>query len=74
MIKLEVTETYRAETEQEAKAFIESVRDEAYDENYTLHKYSSMKKEKKAKGEIIDEGYEVKVVKVYAKFWEAVEE
>lgn len=55
------TEVYRIDTENEAKAFIESQKERA--ENYVVSKYSSEYKEKKAKGEVIDSWFRVTIVK-----------
>jgi hypothetical protein len=55
------TEVYRIDTENEAKAFIESQKERA--ENYVVSKYSSEYKEKKTKGEVIDSWFRVTIVK-----------
>lgn len=70
MIKLKVTEEYRVDTELEAKAAMEGFRNEATQEGYVLNSCGYTRKEKKAKGEIIDEGYLIKVVKTYGGFWD----
>ena len=54
-----VTETYRVDTEEEAARLIEEAKD---NNTYTLSKYSSVHKERKQKGEIIDE-YQVVTAK-----------
>ena len=54
------TEVYRVDNEESAAALI----DEA-ETKYILAKYSSVKKEKKAKGEIVDEWYQVTLVKKF---------
>lgn len=64
---LNVVETYRADTEEESKSLIE---DAKADSSFILSKYSSEHKEKKAKGEVIDECYIVKLTKVYSDLWE----
>lgn len=64
---LNVVETYRANTEEEAKSLIEEAK---ADSSFILSKYSSEHKEKKSKGEIIDECYIVKLTKVYSDLWE----
>lgn len=64
---LNVVETYRANTEEEAKSLIEEAK---ADSSFILSKYSSEHKEKKAKGEVIDECYIVKLTKVYSDLWE----
>ena len=73
MIALKVVEEYRAETEQEVKDMNERFKSEAHSEGYVLSAFSYTKKEKKSKGEIIDEGYLVKVTKVYGGFWDGLE-
>lgn len=70
---LKVTEEYRAESEQEVKEMNEQFKTEAKSEGYILNAFSYTKKEKKAKGEIVDEGYLVKVAKVYGGFWDGLE-
>lgn len=64
---LNVVETYRADTEEEAKSLIEEAK---ADSSFILSKYSSEHKEKKSKGEIVDECYVVKLTKVYSDLWE----
>lgn len=73
MILLKVTEEYRAETEQEVKEISEKFRTEAREKGYILNSLSYTKKEKKSKGEIIDEGYLIKVQKVYGGFWDGLD-
>ena len=70
---LKVVEEYRAESEQEAKEMNEQFKNEAKSEGYILNAFSYTKKEKKSKGEIIDDGYLVKVAKVYGGFWDGLE-
>lgn len=72
MSRVEIkTEThYRIDTEDEVKAFIEEVKAGARAEGYTLAGYSSTVKQKKSKGEVVDEGRLVKVTKVFNDFWE----
>lgn len=67
----EVTEKYRIDNETEAKAFIEEQKKDA---NYALKKYSSERKERKAKGEIVDEWMQVILVKTFNDPKEPVEE
>ena len=66
----QVIESYRIDTEEEVQAFNDQLKDEAIEEGYVLKSYSYTLKEKKAKGEVIDSAYAVKVVKEYAPFWE----
>ena len=70
---LKVVEEYRAESEQEVKEMNEQFKTEAKSEGYILNAFSYIKKEKKSKGEIIDDGYLVKVAKVYGGFWDGLE-
>lgn len=67
----EVTEKYRIDTESEAKAFIE---EQKKSENYSIKKYSSERKERKIKGEIVDEWMQVTLVKIFNDPKEPVEE
>lgn len=59
---IQTVETYRADTETEAKGVIEEAKSAG---EYTLTKYSSEKKEVKAKGEVIDEYYKVTLTKFF---------
>lgn len=59
---LKTTEEHRADSESEAAALINAAK---ADNRYILSKYSSVKKERKAKGEIIDEYFIVTLVKVF---------
>lgn len=70
---LKVTEEYRAESEHEVKEMNEQFKEKAKAEGYILNAFSYTKKEKKAKGEVIDDGYLVKVAKVYGGFWDGLE-
>lgn len=70
---LKVVEEYRAESEQEAKEMNEQFKTEAKSEGYILNAFSYTKKEKKKSGDIIDDGYLVKVAKVYGGFWDGLE-
>jgi hypothetical protein len=70
---LKVVEEYRAESEQEVKEMNERFKTEARTEGYMLNAFSYTKKEKKSKGEVVDEGYLVKVAKVYGGFWDGLE-
>lgn len=67
---LKVTAEYRVESEEEAKQMNEDFKKEAREQGYTLNSFAYTRKEKKSKGEIIDDGYLVKVVKVYGGFWD----
>ena len=59
---LKVTEEHRADSELEAAELINSAK---ADTRSILSKYSSVHKERKAKGEIIDEYFIVTLVKVF---------
>lgn len=50
----------------------EDFKQEAKKSGYILTSFSYTKKEKKSKGDIIDEGYLVKVVKTYGGFWDGL--
>ena len=67
---LKVTAEYRVESEEEAKQMNEDFKKEAKEQGYVLNSFAYTRKEKKSKGEIIDEGYLIKVVKVYGGFWD----
>lgn len=67
---LKQTEEYRADTEEEAKEIMEKFRAEAPSKGYTLGASGYTYKTKKAKGEIIDEAWVVKVVKVIGGVWD----
>ena len=56
------TEVYRVDDEASAASLIEKAK---HDSMYELSKYSSVKKEKKQKGEIIDEWYQVSLTKKF---------
>ena len=73
MRMLKVTAEYRAESEEEAKQMNEDFKSEAKEKGYVLNSFAYTKKEKKSKGEIIDDGYLVKVVKVYGGFWDGLD-
>lgn len=70
---LKVVEEYRAESEQEVKEMNEKFKNDAKVEGYILNAFSYTKKEKKKGGDIIDDGYLVKVAKVYGGFWDGLE-
>ena len=59
---IQTVETYRADTEAEAQGIITEAKAAG---EYTLTKYTSEKKEVKAKGEVIDEYYKVALTKVF---------
>jgi hypothetical protein len=53
---------YIVDTEEQAKALIE---EEKKSKEYIVGSYQSTKKQKKQKGEIVEEWYAVKVVRIY---------
>lgn len=63
-------ETYRVDSEEEAKDFIEKNKKA---NEYTLTKYASEHKEKKAKGEVVDEWIRVTLTKVFNEEAEPIE-
>ena len=67
---LKVTAEYRVESEEEAKQMNEDFKKEVREQGYVLNSFAYTRKEKKSKGDIVDEGYLVKVVKVYGGFWD----
>ena len=69
-VLLNRTDVYRVDTEEEVKQAIEEAKEEAEEQGYVLKGYSSKLKEKKSKGEVIDEGYEVTFKVEYNTFWE----
>ena len=62
---ISVVEQYRFDTEEEATRFIEECKEDAETHGYTLKSYSSTKKEKKAKGEVVDEWIRFEVTKLF---------
>jgi hypothetical protein len=74
MILIENTEQYRLDSEEEVTEFIEKAKAIAAEKGYTIKSYSSTKKQRKRKGEVIAEGYLVKITKSYESFWDEVVE
>lgn len=66
---IDEVKTYRVDTEEEVKEFINQCKREANEEGYILQSYSSTLKEKKSKGEVIDSGFSVKISKKFNDFW-----
>ena len=60
---IEVTENYRVDSEKEAAALIEEAKQNQ--KQYSLSKYSSVQKERKSKGEVIDSWYRVSLTKKF---------
>lgn len=69
MLRLEVTEKWRVENQEEAEAFIKTSREAGAKEGYDLTKASYTHKEKTAKGEVIDMCEIVSLTKVYNTVW-----
>lgn len=69
MIKLKITEEWRAETEEEAKSFMESMAENGKRDGYTVGSNGYTVKQKKKSGEVVEEGYLVKITKIYDSFW-----
>lgn len=67
---LDITEQYRVDTEEEVKDFIEEIKENGVQEGYIVKNYSSSFKEKKSKGETVDQGYLLKITKSFNTFWE----
>lgn len=59
---ISTVETYRVDSEAEAAALIEEAKKS---HKYTLAKYSSVYKERKQKGEVIDAWHRVSLTKVF---------
>lgn len=60
---LKRTEEFKCYTEIEAQELIEKIKDDPDNEGYEIVSYKTVKKEKKQKGEIIDEWYVVTTTK-----------
>lgn len=57
-----VVETYRLPNEEAVKVFLEELKQ---DPNFTVAKYTSQKKERKQKGEVVDEWVRFSVTKLF---------
>lgn len=57
-----VTETYRLANDKEVETFIQELKQ---DSSFEIAKYSSTKKEKKSKGEVVDEWIRFEVTKLF---------
>lgn len=66
---LKVTEEYRADSEVEAKEAMETFRANAAKEGYQVIKSGYTYKQKKSKGDIVDEAWIVSVTKEYGGIW-----
>lgn len=67
---LKQTEEYRTDSEEEAIHVIESYKKDAEEKGYILGASGYTYKTKKAKGEIIDEAWVVKITKVIGGVWD----
>lgn len=70
MKTLKVTTEARAYSEEEAKEYIDNFRSKAGEDGYLAGAASFIYKTKKKKGDIISDGYLVKVTKIYNDFWD----
>lgn len=70
MRQLKVTEEFRAESEEEAKAAVEKYQKEGLEKGFSIIKWSADYKTKKSKGEIIDSGYLLKITRQLSDFWD----
>lgn len=68
--KIQITEIYRIDTENEVQNFIEEQKASAEEQGYIFKSCSYTLKEKKSKGDIIDSAYQVKITKDFNSFWE----
>ena len=66
---ISTTEKYRIDTEDEVNDFIAEEKEKANEEGYTIKAYSSTVKQKKKKGEIIDEACLVTITKEFVVFF-----
>ena len=70
MKKLKTTIEVRCYSEEEAKDFIENFRKKSHEEDYTVGANGYTYKSKKSKGEIVEEGWLCKCVKIHEDFWD----
>lgn len=70
MTILENTRKIRVETENDATELINKYRKEAEEKNYLVKKAIYERKDKKAKGEIVDTCFVVTIVQVFNTLWE----
>lgn len=67
---LEIQTKYVADSEVEAKDYIEQIRQSAKTNHYMIKKASYEYKSKKAKGEVIAEAWVVTITAIYSELWE----
>lgn len=60
-----IVETHTITTMEEAEAFIDEIKRDINNEGYEVKDYKITKKEKKSRGEIVDEYYIVSISKVW---------
>lgn len=70
MVKLSITEKYRAETREEAEDFIRAQRENGAKDGYDITEAKYIHKDKKKTGEIIDSCEVVTITKVYCGMWD----
>ena len=66
---LKTTTELRGYTEEEAQEFIKDFKAKAKEEGYTVGEAGYKYKAKKSKGEVIAEGWQIKVTKLHDDFW-----
>lgn len=71
MVKLSVTEKYRAESREEAEDFIRAQRENGVKDGYDITKAEYTHKDKKKAKEIVDSCEVVTITKVYCGMWDA---
>lgn len=59
---IKVEETYRADSETAAAELIEEAK---HDNKFVLSKYTSVQRQQKQKGEVVDEWYRVTLTKIF---------
>lgn len=69
MVKLSVTEKYRAESREEAEDFIRAQRENGVKDGYDITKAEYTHKDKKKAKEIVDSCEVVTITKVYCNVW-----
>lgn len=69
---LKITTEYRVESENEMARIIEEEKENQTIDGYAIISCNYVYKEKKSKGEVIDNCFIVKIVKEYNKVWEEV--
>lgn len=69
MLKLKEKLTFRCESEEEAKALIESFKQKGGPEGFNVNKVSYQYKEKRKKGEVIDACWVTEIENIYAGVW-----